>query len=121
MSEKIFSLPTDWKLYMAPNKEVVSGNIAPSTLAELEVIGYGAIPAKVPGCFELDLVAAGLAPDPYFSQNPWEFQKYENRHLWYATTFTCDTEVTDETYLRFEGIDTISEIFINGKLLGSTG
>ncbi len=105
---------------MVPNKEVVSGNITPTTINELEGIGYPAIPAKVPGCFELDRVSAGLAPDPYYSQNSWEFQKYENRHLWYATTFSCETDVNKDTFLRFEGIDTVAEIYINGKLLGKT-
>ncbi len=120
MSEKIYALPKDWQLYMASNKDVVNGNIAPTTINELKNIGYDAIPATVPGCFELDLVAQGLAPDPYFSQNSWGFQKYEDRHLWYATAFSCECDVNKDTFLRFEGIDTVSEIYINGKLLGKT-
>ncbi|MBE6577734.1 MAG: hypothetical protein E7653_06310 [Ruminococcaceae bacterium] len=118
MSEKIFALPKAWRLYMAPNKEVVNSSIAPTTAKELEGIGYPAIPATVPGCFELDLIAAGLAPDPYYSQNCWEFQKYENRHLWYTTKFSYDAKVTKDTFIRFEGIDTIADVYINGKLLG---
>jgi beta-mannosidase len=120
MSEKIYALPKDWQLYMAPNKEVVASDFAPTTAAELKSSNYSAIAATVPGCFELDLVAAGLAPDPYFSQNPWKFHTYENRHLWYTTTFSCKTEVNKYTYLRFEGLDTVCEIYINGKLLGKT-
>ncbi len=105
---------------MAPNREVKQIGFDPHTLSDLRAGGFLSIDASVPGNFELDLVRAGLAPDPYFAQNPFAFQQYENRHLWYAVAFSSDTEGDENTFLHFAGIDTIADIFLNGELLGHT-
>lgn len=120
MWEQMCEFQGPWRLTMAPNAEVVSSKFDPHTLKELEGGGYPSIPATVPGSFELDLVAAGAAPDPFFSQNAWEFQKYENQHLWYSTTFSADGAGDADTYLQFGGIDTYADIWLNGRLLGHT-
>ena len=109
----------NWRLLLAPNADVVKNNFEPTTVAELESAPYLKLNAAVPGCMELDLHKAGLAPDPYFGKNPLEYQQYENRHLWYYTTFDCD-EVTPETQLLFEGVDTVASIFLNGGYIGYT-
>ncbi len=113
-------LNTGWSLTIAPNKEVKARGFDPHTLADLEAGGFDSIPARVPGNFELDLVEAGLAPDPYYAQNPFAFQQYENRHLWYATRFAAEDAGDANTFLRFEGIDTVADIWLNGSLLGHT-
>ncbi|MBQ8342450.1 MAG: hypothetical protein IJY22_08790 [Clostridia bacterium] len=107
----------NWHLMLAPNADVVKNDFEPTTVAELESAPYLKLNANVPGCMELDLHKAGLAPDPYFGKNPLEYQQYENRHLWYYTTFECD-EVTADTQLLFEGIDTVASIFLNGGYIG---
>ena len=107
-----------WMLTMAPNATVAEKQFDPHTIRELEACEYQRIPATVPGNFELDLYKAGLAPDPYFAQNPWAYQQYENRHLWYATSFEADGAGDTNTFLRFEGIDTVADIYLNGTLLG---
>lgn len=111
-----------WRLTLAPNKDVVANGFDPHTISELQKSGYTDIPASVPGNFELDLISAGLAPasDPYFGQNPYEFQQFENRHLWYYTAFEADTKGDNNTFIRFEGIDTIADIYLNGELIGHT-
>ncbi len=119
MEKIICNLSTGWVLRMAPNAEVVSRGFDPKTIAELSASDYCAIDASVPGNFELDLVSAGLMPDPYFAQNPFLFQQFENRHLWYSTVFDADT-VEQNTFLVFEGIDTVADIYLNGELLGHT-
>ena len=120
MNRTICDLCGTWDLTLIPNEEVVSRSIAPVTVSELEALGALTIPAKVPGNFELDLYAAGLAPDPYYSQNPWAYRQYENRHLWYSTEFESDVDADKDTFLVFEGLDTVCEIYVNGKLLGKT-
>jgi len=115
--EKRVELNGKWGLLLAPNSDVKQNGFEPTTVAELESAPYLNIPATVPGCMELDLYAAGIEPDPYFSQNPLLYQKYENRHLWYYTTFECD-EITPQTSLCFEGIDTVADIILNGKTVG---
>ena len=48
------------------------------TIAEIKSSGLPAIPAIIPGNFEISLFEAGLLPDPYVGQNILEVQKYEN-------------------------------------------
>lgn len=76
------------------------------------------IPAKVPGNFELDLVRAGLLPDPFFGKNILSLQRLETLHLFYRRTFTADK--TENAFLRFEGLDTFADVYLNGRKIGST-
>ena len=87
MKETLLKLDGAWSLTLIPNEDVVKKRIEVCTKAQLDKYGYGEIGAQVPGNFELDLVRAGIEPDPYFSQNAWDFQKYENRHLYYSVFF----------------------------------
>ena len=120
MNQILKDLNLGWSLTMVPNREVRDRGFDPKTLTELSACGYETISASVPGNFELDLIAAGLAPcdDPYFAQAPLAFRQYENRHLWYATSFSSETVGDANTFLRFEGIDTVADIYLNGFLLG---
>lgn len=110
----------NWRLLLAPNADVIQNGFEPLEIAELESSPYLKIPASVPGCMELDLHAAGLAPDPYFGTNPLAYQQYENRHLWYYTTFDCENFEAEELYLRFDGIDTVATVYLNGIAQGYT-
>ena len=73
------------------------------------------IDAKVPGNFELDLYAAGLEPDPIWGNNNWEYFKYETYHLFYTRKFKANPSLKYE--LCFEGIDTVADIILNGKII----
>ncbi len=120
MTKIIDKFENAWMLVLAPNSDVVKNNFNPHTVSELKLCSYTTIAATVPGNFELDLVRAGLAPDPYFAQNAFEFQKYENRHLWYYTCFSAQEKGDKNTFLHFEGIDTVADIYLNGILIGHT-
>lgn len=89
-----------------------------NTVEAIKNSGFNIIKAKVPGNTELDMMAAGLIDfDPYFGTNIFKMQDYENIHTIYFTEFDApDTE----SKLCFDGIDTIADIYINGKLLKST-
>lgn len=108
----------NWRLLLAPNADVVKSNFDPTTIAELESAPYLKLDATVPGCMELDLHKAGLAPDPYFGKNPLAYRQYENRHLWYYTTFDCDDLSVGQLFLQFDGIDTKANILLNGQRVG---
>ena len=57
------------------------------------------VPATVPGCVHLDLLAAGLIPDPYLDENE-ELLSWIGRVDWrYETTFEWDAAV-----LRGDGV-----------------
>ena len=96
-----------WNLAHAPNNECV-GKIY-KTVSDIESAGFDIIPAAVPGCLELDLMTA---EEIYFSANTLKVQEFENQHLWYFTRLTA----APGEYLRFEGIDTFADIYINGEL-----
>lgn len=82
-----------------------------ATSEDLISSGISTMQATVPGCFHQDLVNNGIESDYYFSTNVLNTNKYENYHVWYYTSF----EAEEKDYLLFGGIDTIAEIYINGK------
>ncbi len=105
----------NWKMAYAPNNLCRDGKIL--CIDDIMKSGFEIIDAEVPGNFELDLMREGKLCDLYYSTNTLKAQKLENMHLWYFSEF----EVTDKkSYLRFEGIDTVSEIYINGTLVKRT-
>lgn len=93
---------------------------------KLKVMGqnvYGIgdeIPAVVPGTVYGNLLEQGLMPDPYYRDNELTALKLMDNDF----EFACEFEITEEELdkdlcaLRFEGIDTIADIYLNGKKLG---
>ncbi len=112
-------LSEGWKLYYAENHQVKAFPDAIKTAKDAARLIYSCVEATVPGNFERDLERAGLLSDPYFGMNPLKMQELENLHLWYCNTFTFHGSADQNTYLRFEGIDTVAEIYLNGTLLKS--
>ena len=76
----------------------------------------------VPGSVYSDLLANNLMPDPYFRENEDEVTALSDYDYEYSKSFFADKSLlkNDELILTFEGIDTISEIYMNGKKIGST-
>ena len=85
--------------------------------AEWNALSAPCVPARVPGDWPLDLVDAGFLPDPYFGDNYLKLLDYERHHVYYFTRFTWKG-TTDDVFLRFEGIDTVADIYLNGKKIG---
>ncbi len=106
-----------WTMFYAENRNVKKIKEDIATTADAKRLIYSSVEGTVPGNFELDLHRAGLIGDPYFGANTLEMQKLENLHLWYCRSFTFHGTADENTFLRFEGIDTVAEIYLNGKLL----
>lgn len=104
-----------WKIAYAPH-DVCRGKTFCS-VAELASAGFETIPAEVPGNFELDLMREGKLEDLYFSTNTLKAQELEATHVWYYTTIQIKNH---NQYLRFEGIDTFADIYVNGTHVLST-
>ena len=117
-----------WTLTVVPHQhylaavresgEIVSSAALPPSGSSLD--GTVTVPATVPGNFELDLHRAGLLPDPYFGTNILSLRALEDRHLFYATTFLCASPCrgTERRSIRFHGLDTFADIFVNGVRIG---
>ncbi|MGA2641435.1 MAG: sugar-binding domain-containing protein [Spirochaetia bacterium] len=78
-------------------------------------------PAVVPGDTHSALLAAGKIPDPYWGVNELEVQ-WVGREDWaYERSFDVDASTLqeDRIHLSFESLDTIAEVFLNGKSVGS--
>ncbi|MDR4954894.1 glycoside hydrolase family 2 protein [Chryseobacterium sp. ES2] len=78
--------------------------------------------AKVPGTVHLDLMNSKVISDPYQDENENKVQWIENEDWDYQTAFTVSTQElkNDNINLVFHGLDTFSEIYLNGKLLKKT-
>lgn len=78
--------------------------------------------ASVPGTVHLDLMNNKIIPDPYKDENEKKVQWIENEDWDYQTTFNISSKDLENQNIEliFNGLDTFSEIYLNGKLIQST-
>jgi len=78
------------------------------------------VPATVPGSVYSDLLAAGEMQDPFWRDNELEALARMEDDFTYETTFVPQEGMLgcQSVYLRFEGIDTLGEVSLNGVPLG---
>ncbi|KQT16802.1 beta-mannosidase [Chryseobacterium sp. Leaf404] len=78
--------------------------------------------AAVPGTVHLDLMDHKIIPDPYKDENEKKVQWVENEDWDYQTVFKISAKElqNQNAELVFYGLDTYSEIYLNGKLLKKT-
>lgn len=82
----------------------------------------GVIGASVPGSVYNDLLNAGQMEDPFWRDNEYDALKRMEKDYIYETCFDVAQELMcgECMLLRFEGLDTLTEIRLNGALLGKT-
>ena len=80
------------------------------------------IPAQVPGDITIDLYKAGIVKNPYFGDNQKENDWIPRRDFTYIGEINADEALLKEESIElvFNGVDVYSDIYINGKWLGST-
>lgn len=80
------------------------------------------LPAAVPGTVHLDLMNHKVILDPFKDENEKKVQWVENEDWDYQTSFTVSSKElkSQNIDLVFDGLDTFSEIYLNGKLLKKT-
>ena len=78
------------------------------------------IEACVPGSVYGDLMHAGKLENPFWKDNEDAALKRMDYDYEYCTCFSCGEELlaSDEIILRFDGLDTIADISLNGVFLG---
>ena len=110
----ILSLNGEWELKGWPTPD--RGSIRTLEEVPAETIS---VPAKVPGCYELDLCAAGMLPDLFYANNQYAVRKYEGHQWLYSRKFTLGKVALDEkAFLEFDGLDTLCDVFVNGRKVG---
>ena len=79
------------------------------------------IETKVPSTVYGTLLERGLMPDPYYRDNELAATRLMENDFAYETTFTLDSEdrEADRLFLRFDGIDTLADVYLDGELLGT--
>ncbi len=78
--------------------------------------------ATVPGTVHTDLLTHGLIEDPFYRDNELSVQWVDKLDWLYRTTFEVDAGLLnmDAIQLAAAGLDTLTEIFLNGHLLART-
>ena len=112
----VLSLDGAWRLDYWPQPE--SGAVR-----TLSIPAHGTVPATVPGNCELDLVRAGILPEPEIGLNARQFRAYEGHQWLYTKTFSVTSATpssASSAYLVFDGIDTLADVFLNGEKIGET-
>lgn len=76
--------------------------------------------ATVPGCVHTDLIANKQIPDPFKGLNDLSLFWIEETSWEYKRTFKLSEKDLSHLahHLVFEGLDTIAEVFVNGKSVG---
>ena len=108
---QITDLNGEWRLYMSDEPLEVK--------TESELAGITPLTALIPETLEATLERLGILPELFVGDNVLKAQAYERKHLWYARGFeysSCEGVPT----LRFDGVDTVAEVFLNGVKLGET-
>ncbi|HRY78333.1 MAG TPA: hypothetical protein P5154_06185 [Candidatus Izemoplasmatales bacterium] len=78
-------------------------------------------PGTVPGSVYGDLLANGLMPDPFDQDNEYAARERMNQDFAYERNFTLTAaQMATRLFLRCDGLDTLAEIYVNGRLLAAT-
>lgn len=113
---KIIELNEGWKLTYYPQADYDVHD--PDQLRKWNL---PEIPAAVPGNVELDLMRAGLLPDPLVSDHILNLKSYEHYEWWYETEFEFEGSDADhDVELVFHGVDCLATYWLNGHRLGES-
>lgn len=77
------------------------------------------IPAIVPGTVYTDLLRNGKIEDPFWKDNEDKTLAFMEKDYEYETIFQCEElKKSKRVWIRFEGLDTIADIYVNQQLAG---
>ncbi len=115
-SEVAVGLNGEWTLSFAPQPQKAART--PEDFRKLK--GIKTVPASVPGCVQLDLQRAGIEPDASVGDNVYKYRKYEGYEWMYSRSFKKPAlKDGQRAVLNMRGVDTLADVFVNGKLVGS--
>src|ERR1700760_3584461 len=100
------TLDTGWQVREVPSEHIAVHNHLPW------------LPAQVPGQVHLDLMRAGVIPDPFARMHERDVAWVDETDWVYETTFRVGDPAPAHAFLLFHGLDTLAEIELNGQPLG---
>ena len=113
-AEADVSLNGKWRLDYFPQPDAGAVRTPKDVPADAKTVE-----ATVPGNCELDLVKAGVLPEPETGLNVLKFHAYEGHQWLYTKEFDMPAVASGErAVLVFEGIDTLADVFLNGEKVG---
>ncbi len=80
------------------------------------------IPVNVPDSVYGALMDAGKLADPYYGENQYKTTELSDREYLFEKSFEIAPELSEceKVYLRFHGVDTLSDVELNGIRVGKT-
>ncbi len=77
---------------------------------------------NVPGSVYASMTEQKMLPDPYYRLNQYSAEKISEKDFIFRYDFIPDEKMlaSDKICLRFDGIDTVSEVFLNDEKIGRT-
>ena len=77
---------------------------------------------SVPGSAMDTFCKEGILPDPYYGMNEYKWTEFWKNDFDIRSIFSVSAEeiASEEILLTFYGIDTVADVFLNGKKLGHT-
>ena len=111
----ILDLNGKWELGICTDEQYRSLSEEITGADALKQSGILVIDGTVPGNYELDLERNKLIPDPFMGKNLLLEHEREMNHLFYGKKFEIQPEEDKVYMLEFDGIDTVAEIYLNGK------
>lgn len=112
---KKIKLTKGWKAAFIHNSDMPA---EPYTSREdMLCAGVTLYETEIPTANELVLMENGVLPDIFFGTNIEKAYKYEYYHAFYSVKFNWDG---GPARIRFEGVDTSAEYFLDGMWLGSS-
>lgn len=110
-------LPLDgdeWRLGRAPS----GPEPRQATWQEMErVVEW--LPAAVPGNVRADLLRANRLPDLFWDQGPESARWVDDHSWWLVRDWPASLSAGQRVHLVLRGVDYLSEVFLNGRHLGS--
>ena len=94
---------------------------------KLQIIGKdsallpdGEIPAKIPGTVYGALLEEKLIPDPFYRDNELKVLPLMDNDFCFMTDFVVEDRMmtSDKVILRFDGLDTLADVYVNDKWVG---
>ena len=114
LSRRVISLNgDDWKLGGVP----LGDDPRQADPREIGAIGQWH-QATVPGNVRLDLLRAGVIEDPFYGLNNRDSQWVDARNWWYLKDFPLELAPGERAHLVLHGVDYVSWVYFNGRLLG---